>query len=137
MTDAPEPMFLMLKRDLYECPDHCGYTGVKDRAGRYTLADVATSIGPDKYTPLNEEHYFIKEEDAPEYTHKCFWDVREAHLKEKIEALTTEIKRCHERLEIDHKYRMKLMCYAVIIGWTLYIYNTDVFQAYAHGLLGL
>jgi len=104
MTDAPEPKFLILKRDLYECPKHCGYTGIKDHAGRYTLDEVAVSFPPDKYTPLNEDLYFIAEEDAPEYTCKCFWDVREAHLKDKVKALTARIVELEALLAIERKH---------------------------------
>ena len=87
----PEQMFLILKRDLYECPNHCGYTGIKDNAGQYTLEEVALSMPPDKYFPLNEHVYFIREEDAPEYTRACYWDVREAHIKDKLRALQARV----------------------------------------------
>jgi len=100
----PEQMFLMVKRDLYECPDHNGYTGVKDRAGRYTLDECAVAA-PNKYSPMQDGWYVIAEDDAPEYTNKCFWDIREAHLAEKIPRLEREIDRMHialsEILESD------------------------------------
>lgn len=32
--------YLILKRDLYYRPNACGYTGIKDHAGRYTLAEA-------------------------------------------------------------------------------------------------
>lgn len=92
-----EQMFLMVKRDLYEMPDHCGYTGVKDRAGRYTLAECAEAA-PNKYSPLQDGWYIIAEDDAPEYTNKCFWDTREAHLKEKLYKMQSEIEQLRDAL---------------------------------------
>ena len=94
-----DQMFLMVKRDLYEMPAHCGYTGVKDRAGRYTLAECA-EFAPNKYSPMQDGWYVIAEDDAPEYTNKCFWDIREAHLKEKLPGMQAEIERMHECLDL-------------------------------------
>jgi len=112
MTDiSPEAaqLFLILKRDLYEMPNHFGYTGIKDNAGRYTLEEVAMSMPPDKYFPTNEHVYFIKEEDAPEYTHACYWDVREIHLKKKLLAQAKRIEFLHmERTNLIKTKRMQL-----------------------------
>ena len=112
MTDtSPEAveLFLILKSDLYEMPNHRGYTGIKDNAGRYTLEEVAMSVPPDKYFPTNEHVYFIKEEDAPEYTHACYWDLREVHLKKKLLAHAERIAELEAELEDE-------LCMSLIAG---------------------
>lgn len=90
MTDstdnAPEPertdAYLIVKRDLYYGPNSQGYTGVKDRAGRYTLAEVAVRF-PNKESPNQDGMYYIHEDDAPEYSKGCYWDIRLEHQRDK------------------------------------------------------
>ena len=74
----PNPEFLLMKRDLYERPNHHGYTGIKEYAGRYYEHDAAPDHGV----------IAIHQDEAPEYTKACFDDVREKHIKDKMDQLS-------------------------------------------------
>lgn len=98
---------VLLKRDLYECPGHQGYTGIRDKAGRWLAEEFARHGIPirEKYTPKEREHYAIPLDAAPEFTNECFHDLSLAHLRGNVErlqeALTPfakagEIKLCGE-----------------------------------------
>lgn len=81
--------YVLLKRDLYECPGHQGYTGIRDRAGRWRAEEFADHGIPikDKYTPKERDSYAIPVDMAPEFTNECFHDLSLAHLRGKIERL--------------------------------------------------
>ncbi|APL94124.1 hypothetical protein [Sphingobium indicum] len=81
--------FLLVKRGLYYRPGNQGYTGIKDRAGRYPESDASPEDG---ITAIHED-------DAPEYSQACFADLKEKHMLGKIAALEEEIKRLREALE--------------------------------------
>ncbi|MCB4862937.1 hypothetical protein K7W03_25475 [Sphingobium sp. PNB] len=80
--------FLLVKRGLYYRPGNQGYTGIKDRAGRYPESDASPEDG---ITAIHED-------DAPEYSQACFADLKEKHMLGKIAALEEEIKRLREAL---------------------------------------
>ncbi len=81
--------YVLLKRDLYECPGHQGYTGIRDRAGRWLAEEFAGHNIPikEKYTPKERDSYAIPLDEAPEFTNECFHDLSLAHLRGKIERL--------------------------------------------------
>lgn len=81
-------MYVLLKRDLYECPDHKGYTGIRDKAGAWPL-ELIHSQTPIKeaYDPAFRDNYALPIELAPEFTNECYHDLSLAHLRGKVERL--------------------------------------------------
>ncbi len=81
--------YVLLKRDLYECPGHQGYTGIRDKAGRWLAEEFASHGIPirEKYTPKERDSYAIPVDVAPEFTNECFHDLSLAHLRGKVERL--------------------------------------------------
>jgi len=79
-TKAPErtDAHLIEKRGLYYRPDSAGYTGLKEDAGRYTLEEVAIHF-PNTDSPNQDGMTFYHEDDAPEYSASCAWDVKLVH----------------------------------------------------------
>ncbi|MBO9194300.1 hypothetical protein J5277_09300 [Rhizobium sp. 16-449-1b] len=88
--------YVMIKRDLYECPSHLGYTGIRDNAGQwddeYILAECVDVR--DAYDPKELEHYALPFDKAPEFTKTSFHDLNEAHLRGKI----TELQAANDNL---------------------------------------
>lgn len=70
MSDIEQRRFLLVKRGLYYRPDNCGYTGIKEHAGRYREVDA---LGLDGVAAVHEDA-------APDYSEACFHDLKEAHL---------------------------------------------------------
>lgn len=81
--------YVFIKRDLYECPAHQGYTGIRDRAGTWSreYAEQFAHEVREKYSPSYKDHYALPFDAAPEFTNTSFPDLNEAHLKSKIEGL--------------------------------------------------
>lgn len=81
--------YVLLKRDLYECPGHQGYTGIRDKAGRWLAEECAIHGIPikEKYTPKERDSYAIPLDVAPEFTNECFHDLSLAHLRGKVKRL--------------------------------------------------
>lgn len=81
--------YVLLKRDLYECPGHKGYTGIRDKAGRWSEEEITASRYSiaNVYNPSYREHYAIPADVAPEFTNECFHDLSLAHLRGKVERL--------------------------------------------------
>lgn len=76
-------LYLIEKRGLYYRPDAHGYTGLKAEAGRYDLDAVAVHF-PNFDSPNQDGMTFVYEDDAPDYSSACPWDVkmkREAYLE--------------------------------------------------------
>ncbi len=72
--------YLLVKRDLYWRPGGAGYTGIKDKAGRYSREDAQKMVG--------EGVTMVKLEDAPVFTNACFDDLARGHLiKQRDEAI--------------------------------------------------
>ena len=86
MSDLIERRYLLVKRGLYYGPDNAGYTGVKDRAGRYTQAD-ADFFADDDYVTS------ILEDEAPMFAPACWNEVKVEHLLAQIATLTAELDR--------------------------------------------
>jgi len=79
--DLVERRYLLVKRGLYYAPDNCGYTGIKDRAGRYFASDAGN------------ETVAIHEDEAPAFSSACWEDVKVRHLSDRIEAIEAENER--------------------------------------------
>lgn len=69
-TDAEA--WLIVKRDLYFRPDCCGYTGIRDEAGRYTH-DFAKGYE-------GEGVSIVRLADAPEFREAAFHDLVIKHI---------------------------------------------------------
>ena len=80
--------FLIEKRGLYYRPESAGYTGLKCEAGRYDLDAVAMHF-PNMDSPNQDGMRFYREDEAPEFSPSCAWDVRVVQ-----EAISKERKRC-------------------------------------------
>lgn len=93
--------YVLLKRDLYECPQHMGYTGIRDKAGVWDEEYVKRFEFRilDKYTPTEKDSYSIPFYLAPEFTKTSFHDLNEAHLRSRIDALQQENGRLRAELE--------------------------------------
>lgn len=78
-----EDSYLLIKRGLYWAPDGKGYTGRKDRAGRYP----ASHASPENGTTA------IHEDDAPEFSPACWEETKLAAKDERIAALEAEVER--------------------------------------------
>lgn len=99
MTDAAiatqsgddAPRYLLIKRGLYYAPNNQGYTGLKDRAGRYPkgCADDRSGI---------EE---IHEDDAPLFSKACWDDVKVNYLLDQLNAARAENQRLRDALNGD------------------------------------
>jgi hypothetical protein len=71
-------LYLIEKRGLYYRPDAAGYTGLKCEAGRYDLDAVAAHF-PNFDSPNQDGMTFVDEDDAPEFSSQCAWDVKVKH----------------------------------------------------------
>lgn len=92
--------YLIVKRGLYYRPNSQGYTGLKSEAGRYSLDDV-----PDRGGPNREGITCVHEDDAPEYSPRCPWDVRlvDQTARKAIEVALNEAAELVPRVD-DLKY---------------------------------
>lgn len=89
MTDARdiERRYLLQKRGLYYRPDRCGYTGIKDHAGRYFESDATP---PDVVA--------IHEDEAAEFSPSCYDDLARQHLQEQVASLRKQLEDAREAL---------------------------------------
>lgn len=79
-TDARTTGFLLMKRGLYYGPDNQGYTGVKERAGRYLASDARPDAGVTA----------VHEDDAPMFSPACWHEVKVEFLLARIAELETQ-----------------------------------------------
>lgn len=77
----PQEYWLVVKRGLYYKPDDCGYTGIRDHAGRYTHDEAKARECPDSGVTI------VRLDDAPEFTKNCFEDYVLKYLKEQRDEL--------------------------------------------------
>ena len=80
MSDKAE--YLLVKRGLYYGPDNRGYTGVRERAGRYHITDI-----------IGEGITAIHENDAPMFSPACWNDVKVEFLLDIISERDATIRR--------------------------------------------
>jgi hypothetical protein len=83
--EVVEPMFLLTKRGLYYRPNAMGYTGIKDKAGRYSRAEAETHVDPESGVDM------IAEAEAPDFSPKCYDDLAREHLEMKLAEARAEI----------------------------------------------
>lgn len=95
-----ETEYVLLKRDLFECARHQGYTGIRDKAGSWSLEYVQRRDLPvkDAYD-RSHEHYALPLSAAPEFTRACFDDLARDHLIEQRDAQANEIEALRAALE--------------------------------------
>lgn len=79
--------YVTLKRDLYENPGHRGYTGIRDKAGVWSMGELRGTNIKEAYDPACHDSYAIPFDVAPEFTNECFHDLSLAHLRGKVERL--------------------------------------------------
>lgn len=94
-----DPIFLIEKRGLYYKPNGRGYTGVRDRAGRYSLEQVAVEF-PNRDSAQQDGITFVALEDAPEFSPACSWEFKIEHLTEQRDTLKTQGQRCRIRIGV-------------------------------------
>lgn len=88
MTDGLVKRHLLIKRGLYYAPNRQGYTGVKERAGRYHEVEA---LGLDGVTAIHED-------EAPDFSPACWEETKIAVLTDHIASLTAENERLREAL---------------------------------------
>lgn len=88
--------FLIEKQGLYYRPDAAGYTGLKSDAGRFTFEEAALHAGPNGPDGSQDGISIWAEDEAPEFSARCPWDVKAVHnarkaaLKDALKAIRTE-----------------------------------------------
>ena len=80
--------YLLVKRGLYYRPDNDGYTGLKDRAGRYLETDASPEHGVTA----------IHEDEAPEFSANRWGDVTRDQLRSGVAKRDAEILALREAL---------------------------------------
>ena len=80
VTDI-ERRYLLQKRGLYYRPDRCGYTGIKEHAGRYFEHEASL---PDVVA--------IHEDEAAEFSPSCYDDLARQHLQEQNASLRKQLE---------------------------------------------
>lgn len=88
-TGLVEARYLLMKRGLYYRPNNCGYTGFKERAGRYLESEASPGCGVTA----------IHEDEAAEIAPNCFDDLAREYLSGKIADRATTIAELVAALE--------------------------------------
>lgn len=73
---AEGQLFLIEKRGLYYRPNAAGYTGLKIDAGRYSFDEAVKRVGPNGPEGPQDGLAMWAEDEAPEFSPKCPWDVK-------------------------------------------------------------
>lgn len=71
--------WMLLKRGLFYRPNNCGYTGIRDEAGRYSKEDADNHLAAGGVA--------MREADAPEFLPAAFDDLVVKHLTAQRDAL--------------------------------------------------
>lgn len=82
--------YLIMKRGLYERPNHQGYTGIRDHAGRYSLEEAKHM-----FRLSNGECRWVHEDQAQEFLPAAWDDLVIKHLLEQRDALRAELAALH------------------------------------------
>lgn len=77
--------WVKMKRGLFYRPDDCGYTGIRDYAGRYSEAEAKAEMACEGVTAMPLA-------DAPEFSSACFDDLARNHLQAQRDALREQVK---------------------------------------------
>lgn len=86
-SDLVERRFLLMKRGLYYGPDNHGYTGFKDKAGRYLESDAYEGVQA------------IHEDQADEFAPECFEDLKVKYLMEQRDEAREDAARLRAHCE--------------------------------------
>jgi hypothetical protein len=78
---STDEKWVIIKRGLFYKPDGCGYTGIRDHAGRYTRDEAMQHACPAAGCTV------MRLQDAPEFTGACFDDLARNHLRAKRDVL--------------------------------------------------
>lgn len=81
-----EPVYLLMKRGLYYAPNNMGYTGIKERAGRYPKTDASEA----------HEITAIHEDEAPMFAPSTWDEIKVEYLLGKITELETDKARARK-----------------------------------------
>jgi hypothetical protein len=99
MTDTTtEAVFLIEKRGLYYRPNAAGYTGIKSEAGRYTFDEAVVRVGPNGPDGPQDGMGIWHEDEAPDYSSSCYWDVRVRHERDTLAARVKALEAANEHL---------------------------------------
>lgn len=91
--------YLIVKHGLFYKPKSQGYIGIRDLAGRFTLAEASSPL-PNTDSPNQDGMSFVHEDDAPEFSEACWHDVKAAWLaKQRDEAQADRARLTAERDE--------------------------------------
>ncbi len=82
------PTYLLVKRGLYYRPGNQGYTGIRDKAGRYYESDAMPDSGVEA----------IHQDEAPIFSPACFEDVKVSYLMSNLATALAEKAVIAERL---------------------------------------
>lgn len=83
---AISEVWLVMKRGLYYMPNDCGYTGIRDHAGKYTHEEALLRCH-------GEGVSMVRFHDAPEYTTACYDDLARNHLTKQRDEARAESER--------------------------------------------
>jgi len=114
MTDTAQPVadgrhFLLMKRGLYYRPENCGYTGIKDHAGRYFASDATPDSGVTA----------VHENEAPDFSPACFDDLARKHLQDQITTRDQQIAELRETcrsLTDEERVRVQIALWSALEG---------------------
>lgn len=83
--------YVLIKRDLFEAPEHKGYTGIRDKAGVWRKDEIGDVSVMDSYQPSFQDSYALPVENAPDFTASCFPDLALDHLRKQVIELRTAL----------------------------------------------
>lgn len=87
MMPPDKDVWLLIKRDLYERPNHQGYTGIRDEAGRYSFDDAV------KHAKHHGLDHAVRLSEATEFRAAAFHDLVIAHLTKQRDSLASRVAR--------------------------------------------
>lgn len=104
-------VWLVMKRGLYYRPNDCGYTGIRDHAGHYTLDEA-------KDRARGEGITIVRMDRAPEFTTACYDALARDHLTKQRDALRTALTLIRDtfKRDMDQGYKTKDKEFAVDIA---------------------
>lgn len=107
MNDATPRRFLLMKRGLYYAPNRSGYTGLRDKAGRYLESDAYPDAGVTA----------VREDLAPLFAPACCAHVKAEYIAEQgLGELTLETVQAWARsATLDELEQISLTIKATVV----------------------